>query len=169
MLILNLRRLDHGPLRVAGAIAPEDPLWEGSGVELSAPLSVAAVAEGSAGRAVWIRGSLSGWVRAVCRRCLVPLELEVREEFGLLFDCKIRESEGDLTLYALDPTADELDLRFPLRERLLLVVPAFPLCQENCRGLCPLCGVDLNQETCSCEVAEPDPRWAPLRALRGGS
>lgn len=167
MLIIDLRRLAQAPVEVSGAIAGDDPLWDGTGIELVTPLTAHAIADGSVRRGVWVRGSLAARVRAGCRRCLMPLELEVRESFEWLFDPKTADADGDLMLYALDPRAEEIDLRDPLRERLLLGIPAYPSCPEGCRGLCGRCGANLDEGDCGCEASEVDPRWAPLQALRG--
>ncbi len=169
VLTIDLRRLEQAPVEVRGAIAIGDPLWEGIGVELVAPLALEGLAEGSAARGVWLHGSFSSRIATVCRRCLEGVELEVAEELGLLFDPKTRESEGDLTVYALDPQAVELDLGHVMRERLIMAIPAFPLCRPDCRGLCPGCGANLNREKCACGAAEPDPRWGPLQTLRSES
>ena len=167
VLTVDLRRLEKAPVKVRGEIASDDPGWQGTGVELVGPLAVEARAEGSASRGVWVRGSYSGRVQAVCRRCLGSLELDVAEDFGLLFDPKTAEGEGDLTVYALDSEADELDLRRPLRELFLMAAPRYPLCDEDCPGLCPVCGANLSEGACGCEVQGPDQRWGPLQRLRG--
>ncbi len=166
VLTIDLRRLEQAPVEVRGEIAMSDPLWEGVGVELLAPLALEGLAEGSTARGVWLHGSFSSRIATSCRRCLEAMEVEVAEELGLLFDPKTREPEGDLTVYALDPQAVELDLRSTLRERLIMAIPAFPLCRLECRGLCPGCGANLNRESCVCGAAEPDPRWGPLQTLR---
>jgi len=167
-LIIDLRRLERAPVEVRGEISCEDPLWREAPVELVTGVAVQAIAEGSRIRGVVVRGVLTGRIRSLCRRCLAPLEPEVVDEFDLLFDPKISESEGDVSLYALAPGADELDLSLPLRERFLLAAPAYPLCREDCRGLCARCGANLNAGDCGCKVEEADPRWGPLHALRGG-
>lgn len=166
VLTIDLRRLSQAPIEVGGEVASDDPLLKGAGVELASALAVRARAEGTASRGVWVRGSMRGRVRAACRRCLGPVELDVSEDFDLLFDPGSLKDDEDLTLYALDPDADELDLWTPLRERFLLAVPAFPLCREGCRGLCPRCGADREEGDCGCSEDELDPRWAPLQALR---
>jgi uncharacterized protein len=63
------------------------------------------------------------------------------------------------------PQATELELGEMVREELILAVPPYVLCREDCRGLCPQCGNDLNEGPCSCSP-EPDPRWAKLEALK---
>lgn len=166
MLVIDLRRLEEAPAQVRGEIASDDPLWEGVGVELATPLLVRASAEGSSARGVRVWGSYAASIRTHCRRCLATLELEVSESFDVFFDPKASPWEEDLALYRLDRGAEELHLGEPLRERFLLAVPAFPLCREDCRGLCPRCGVDLNEKECGCRVVERDPRWGPLEALR---
>ena len=51
------------------------------------------------------------------------------------------------------------------QDTLVLAMPLKVLCREDCAGLCPQCGVDLNVETCACAVREPDERWAKLKDL----
>jgi uncharacterized protein len=53
-----------------------------------------------------------------------------------------------------------------LREQVLLAVPLKAICREDCKGLCPQCGKNLNLETCSCDNAITDPRWGALKDLR---
>ena len=140
----------------------DDPVWEGAGVRLVAPLSVRGTAEGSSTGGVWFRGSFVGRIRTLCRRCLEPLELEVADELAVFFDPEAGAVDEDVTLYALEPGADELDLRPVVSERVILAAPDYPLCSEGCRGLCPICGANLNEAECDCAVAEPDSRWGPL-------
>jgi uncharacterized protein len=162
VLILELRRLDQASVDVAGSLAVDDPVWEDAGVRLVGPLSVRGTAEGSSTRGVWFRGSLLGRIQTQCRRCLEPLELEIADELAVYFDPETGTVDEDVTLYALEPGADELDLGPVVRERVILAVPDYPLCSEDCRGLCPTCGANLNETECDCEVAEPDSRWGPL-------
>jgi uncharacterized protein len=53
-----------------------------------------------------------------------------------------------------------------LREQVLLAVPLRSLCREDCKGLCPCCGKNLNIDTCSCAAQVPDPRWAALEDIK---
>ncbi len=166
MLIIDLRRLNEAPVEVDGEIASDDPLWSESGLELASPLAVCARADGSASRGVWVRGQMSARVRSACRRCLEQLELEVSEEFAVLFDATTADDEGDLDVYGFDPKAEELDLRVPLAERMILVVPSYALCRESCAGLCDGCGANLNEGDCGCAPESTDSRWGPLQDLQ---
>ena len=59
--------------------------------------------------------------------------------------------------------ARELDLGEAIREELILDLDPFVLCDPECKGLCPKCGVNRNQQTCECVDEELDPRWDVLR------
>ena len=61
--------------------------------------------------------------------------------------------------YATQLLGDQLDLMPLARDAVLLHLPLAPLCRDDCAGLCPSCGNDLNQSTCDCDMTIPDPRW----------
>jgi uncharacterized protein len=61
---------------------------------------------------------------------------------------------------------DEIDLGQLMKEQFYLALPMKPLCRDECRGLCALCGANLNRGTCGCVAAWEDPRFAALRALK---
>jgi uncharacterized protein len=61
---------------------------------------------------------------------------------------------------------DEIDLGQLMREQFYLSVPMKPLCQDDCRGLCPVCGTNLNRGTCECKRDWADPRLAVLKNLK---
>jgi len=97
----------------------------------------------------------------ICRRCSTPVlgvsRVSVRERFA------DDVGPGDDEFYPLDD--DVVDLAPLARDAILLDLPLAPLCREECRGLCPVCGIDRNEESCTCS-AERDPRWATLGGLR---
>lgn len=102
-------------------------------------------------------------VRATCRRCLAPVLVEVDDSVRLLFTED--EDNDDPAAVILPSRAAEIDLADTVREALILATPEFPLCREDCRGLCARCGADLNQGDCSCPP-EADLRWGALQSLR---
>lgn len=60
---------------------------------------------------------------------------------------------------------DFIDISNDVREYAMLAIPMKNLCKEDCKGLCPRCGKDLNTEQCSCETEKVDPRWLALKEL----
>jgi uncharacterized protein len=168
MLLLDLARLDReGTLRVEGEIPPDDPLWKDTGVRQKAPLRVDLQASESASGEVVVRGVVEGTLANECRRCLDPVDVPLREEVTFVYappDVLGGEDDGEIRV--LPPDEVELDLAEPIRDEVFLVAPAYTLCDPECKGLCPHCGADLNETTCDCGAAEPDPRWDALRALK---
>ena len=63
-------------------------------------------------------------------------------------------------------TGEELDLCEAVQEQVIMALPVRPLCREDCRGLCPVCGADLNEESCTCAEKTVDPRWKALSELK---
>ena len=62
---------------------------------------------------------------------------------------------------------ERIELSQMILEQIVLALPMKPLCQPDCRGLCPQCGANRNQESCSCAPDTSDPRWAGLKELLG--
>ena len=105
-------------------------------------------------------GTVSAPWEGICRRCLEPVTGELRADVLEVFEAE--PSEGE-TLF-LD--GDRIDLEPVAREAVLLGLPLAPLCREDCKGLCPTCGADLDDGECACEPVTSDPRWAGLEGLR---
>jgi uncharacterized protein len=104
-----------------------------------------------------------------CSRCLEPFKVPVDTRFDLLFlpvsehvgteERPIEENDLGVSFYR-DET---IDLGDAMREQFYLTLPMKPLCQDDCRGLCPVCGVNRNRETCTCTSEWVDPRLEALR------
>lgn len=106
-----------------------------------------------------------------CSRCLAPYPFAVDEAFSIVLcprgpqgEDEIALEKGDLDVsFYDDPVVPVAPL---VEERIQLQVPMKPLCREECKGLCPRCGQDLNVGACGCATAAADPRWEALRALK---
>ena len=124
------------------------------------------------GNEVELRGELEVRVAAACDRCLRPVELPIRSEFNERFvpavswraEPQHELQEEDLNLAVFDGQAIELDEL--VCEEIMLAVPGHVLCREDCKGLCPICGIDRNRSTCQCETNETDLRWDGLKELQ---
>jgi DUF177 domain-containing protein len=118
-----------------------------------------------------MRGSFSTSVEVCCARCLEPVVHEAARDFDLLYrplgvdagrdELSITGAEAEIGYY----TGDGLLLEDLLREQILLAVPMKSVCREDCKGLCPQCGRNLNFESCSC-VPHADARWGSLKEIR---
>jgi uncharacterized protein len=120
-----------------------------------------------------LNGRLAGTMQLACARCLEPVEQDVRRDFDLLYrpqgadagepERPVTATEAEISYYQ----GEGLLLEDVLREQVLLAVPLKAICREDCKGLCPHCGKNLNLEQCSCAEPQEDPRWAALKDIRG--
>jgi uncharacterized protein len=134
---------------------------EGAPVELD--LRLEAVMEG-----VLVTGSASAVLQGECVRCLEPISDDLTVTFQELFVYDdIRDSEGAEEDDEVSMLQDDLlDLETVLRDAVVLALPFQPLCQDDCPGLCPECGVRLADEPDHTHEAAIDPRWAALTELQ---
>jgi uncharacterized protein len=124
------------------------------------------------GKEVELRGELHATVEVPCGRCLKPVEFPLDGKFDERFASEVgwRGEEQhelraeDLNLAVFDGAV--LDLGDLIREEILLALPGHVLCREDCKGLCPQCGADLNAGVCKCESKEIDSRWQALKDLQ---
>ena len=164
MLQVDLRELARGPVDTQGQLAGNDPLFEGLDVALADPVRVAGRLHAAGeGRFYW-RASLNTRMAGQCRRCLAAVTVPVVADVDALFS-QDPDALEDPSSYPLACDATAIDLRGALREELLLALPQWVVCREDCRGLCPRCGADLNAGPCGCPPAV-DPRWSGLAALK---
>lgn len=167
MLILSLSAVARGEVRIEGEIPADDPVLEDTGLAPAEPPRVALTAT-QVGEGVLVRGRIDLRLDVQCRRCLVGVPIEAEVDVEVLYEPLDVEEEVELSgeVYPLPARGDELDLRPALREQVLLHAPEYVLCREQCRGLCPQCGIDLNRESCSCvPEAAPSP-WDALKNVK---
>ena len=119
-----------------------------------------------------VAGGFSARLELACARCLEPISRDVAKNFDLLY----RPQGIDAGREELSVTAAEAEVGYyqgqgllledVLREQILLVLPLKAICREDCRGLCPHCGSNLNLEQCQCAEPLEDPRWEALKNIR---
>lgn len=117
-------------------------------------------------------GSLKTMVECDCSRCLDPFPVPVDVSFDLIFlpatentgreEHEVADDDLGVSFYQ----ESVIDLGQVIREQVYLALPMKPLCQEDCRGLCPVCGINRNRDTCTCQATWEDPRMAALKNLR---
>jgi uncharacterized protein len=120
-----------------------------------------------AGEQVYVKGRLKATLSFVCSRCLVPFEVPVDSPFDLAFfpeELEVGKEELDsedleMSFYY----GRRIDLREVVLEQLNLTFPIKPLCSKFCKGICPVCGKNMNSGRCSCDTREYDSRLDKLK------
>jgi uncharacterized protein len=167
MLSFDIRSLAERAVAVDDTLSPDDPVWVEGDPKPSSPLRVKGrLSTAGPGQYYW-HGTIEGDVAMECRRCLGDASAHVSEDAHLIFaEAGTEGVEDDPDVFLIDDRATELDLRPALREQWLLHAPGFALCRDDCKGLCPTCGAELNHGSCDCAPASVDPHWEGLRKLR---
>ncbi len=123
------------------------------------------------GRVV-VEGSFSVSLVLRCSRCLEEFEFDVMESFKDTFYPRslcsghgvheLSREDLDVLYYA----NNEIDLSMVYLEKTYLALPMKPLCREDCKGICPVCGKNLNYGSCDCNKRFVDPRWEKLAQIK---
>lgn len=136
---------EHVPLQVDGPAAD---------VAARGDVEVIRTAEGVA-----LRGEVAAEIPLLCSRCLIPLRQPVRtaldEEFSLRPVPPAHGELGSEDFLMWVGSEQELDVSEVVRQHLQMAVPIAPLCRPGCRGLCPVCGVNWNEQRCEHEAPLP--------------
>jgi uncharacterized protein len=170
-MLFDVRRMRGTEQRVERAY--EAAAFEGGGdpylVAKAVSLSFRASKKGNQYRLI---GRVGTPLELSCSRCLEPYQQAVQEDFDLLYlphsenrgegEIEVEDDDLGIAFYR----EDAIDLGQLVREQLTLSVPMKPLCSEACRGLCPVCGRNLNLGDCQCDDRWVDPRLEALRSLR---
>lgn len=143
-------------------VEPEEPVHRGSVVIIRVP------------RGVLVRCEADVFIEAQCSRCLVPFaypetvrfEEFYRQQVDLVDGHRIAMIEGEDEDTFVIGLNNEVDISEAVRQYTVMAAAMQPLCRPDCPGLCPECGTDLSMETCQCERAPIDPRWARLLTLQ---
>ena len=179
-MLIEIAALERHPIDFKESIAP-GTIDFGSDIRQTSRLSAtgrAQLVEERHGKHqviqdIRIKGSLSTTLETSCARCLEPVAQPVERAFELLYrpqgtdagreELSVTDAEAEVGYYQ----GGGVLLEDVLREQVLLALPLRAICRENCKGLCPHCGKNLNEEPCSCAEPVEDPRWSALKEIRG--
>ena len=123
-----------------------------------------------------VRGSFRTRMRLPCSRCLKDFDTPLASDFELTYtkevpglmdvfedeDIELRVEEIGMIYFK----GEEINLQQGIQEQVVMAFPLQPLCDENCKGLCPKCGSDLNQGDCGCKQAPGSNKFAVLKNLQ---
>jgi uncharacterized protein len=162
MLSVDLRSLDGQAVHVEGSIDPNDAVWLDGDVRPSSPVTVHGRLSGAGEGRYYFTGEFDGSAVGECTRCLAEVLVRAGDSIQCLFVSDDEDGlDDDPDVFLLDAKSRTIDVRPAVREGWILAVPPFVLCREDCKGLCPTCGVDRNTTACSC-ASQVDARWAAL-------
>lgn len=148
------------------------PVAEGDPFRVVSPVTLSFDIDSQEPGRYRLAGRVSGEVGLACSRCLEPFALPIESDFDLRYvprtenvgEGETEVEEDDLATAFYDD--EQIDLAHLIMEQFQLALPMKPLHSEDCKGLCPRCGTNLNTGSCDCNVTWEDPRLAALKALR---
>lgn len=108
-----------------------------------------------------VKGTASTMVKLLCDRCLEAFDCSIQADIYQRYSTDPNEDDGDI----LSISGFEIDLEDVVTEAIVLNVPMKWLHDENCKGICKVCGINLNKQSCHCDAQEIDPRLEGLRNL----
>lgn len=101
----------------------------------------------------------------ICDMCLTQFNYSFQAAQQMIFQIGSGKLEATEDIIQLPGNATEIDITPVLSEMVLLNHPIKMICKEDCKGICPSCGADLNTEECRCSKESTDPKWDQLRKL----
>jgi uncharacterized protein len=140
--------------------------------QVAAPLQVD-MTHLRAGDELFFNGVIHGEAIGQCGRCLEEYSFPLVREFSVVLapqpplgrETELSYDELSASFYS----GETIDVSALVYEQTQLALPNPPLCREDCKGLCPQCGVNRNVETCTCQPTWREPRLAIFSSLRGSS
>ena len=168
---IELENLEGGRGDFAHVYQPDelDPVDER--IRLTEPATVKGKVRLS-GNEVFVNGHIDTRAQVECDRCLQQIELPVSADFALEYITGSDYESSNLAELTEDAMAvsvfdgETIDVDEIVKEQIVLAVPTRVLCREDCKGICPECGIDKNTGECQCVTDDIDPRWAALKNLK---
>lgn len=126
---------------------------------------------GGSGEGVTVKGNLTGSVRSQCGRCLGNFKMPVDAGMDIMFLPRSERADDETELVDVDESfsyydGDSIDLLKEIKDLIIVSLPIKPICREDCKGLCPQCGADLNEGACRCGGKSGPSPFDELKELR---
>jgi len=162
IMIIDISKLlasEGSSVQVEKSLELDSDLFSDSGIILNAPVNVSGDIKSVSGM-LYMTMCVNTQFVAQCSRCLSDTTQELSFTINEVFAKPELENEND-DVIILD--SNEIDLWDIVVQSLSCSLPLTSLCSEDCKGLCPICGCNLNVDVCNCEVEDIDPRLAVLK------
>ena len=147
--------------------SPEALKVQADGVAFEGPIRVELMVSKNQDQFI-CQGQVAAPAKLECSRCLTGYDYTMTPELSFVVDLAGDSDEArseEEGYFVVDPSAASFEIDDLVREAIILSLPLKPLCSEDCRGLCPVCGAELNRSQCNCVKEEADPRWDQLKKL----
>lgn len=173
-MLLSIQELEVGKVRFDRVFTPGILDFSVSGVRQLTPLHGVGSAEilENTGGEVRVQGHLTVSVESDCDRCLQPARFDLDLDFDLFYqpssivegsdEVAINEGEAEIGFYQ----GAGIELEEILQEQVVLLLPMHLLCNEDCKGICPVCGKNRNESDCHCAIKPADDRWSGLKQFK---
>ena len=158
--IASVLRIDGASKTFSGDVELGTFDYMGSTLKFDTPLSV----EGKVyniGGTLEISATITGEYTTLCSRCGKPMKAELKAELFESLDGDLSDVDEECVVVS----GNVIDISGSIDACIFGSIPMQPLCMEDCKGLCPVCGIDLNKNECNCETEVYDPRFAIFRKL----
>jgi len=160
ILSINISKLSEGAHQRSLQVAPQEI---GLDSRFTKEVNVEAALE-STSRQLYVHAEFKTGGVFTCDRCLEEFECDVSSGFDIVYVAESRAEVGeDEDMRVLSPDTNYIDLDEDVRQYAILALPQKTLCAEDCAGLCPICGTNLNRAKCDCRNEAVD---SPLSGLQ---
>jgi len=165
---LDLREFESFPAEVSVDVEADSADYGIDGIGFHEPTNVRLVIQ-KVKDEYYCHGEATVKVEAECSRCLELFDLELIGELNFVVKTEqgeaVLSSDANVEVIYVDSHEPVIELNEPIRQALMLSIPIKPVCNPECKGLCPSCGANLNEGSCDCTGKEVDERWEGLRDL----
>jgi uncharacterized protein len=169
--LLQFDSLEEGTTRLCFELTAEELELRDAEFGFPRPVQVELVVRRSL-ETFALEGRLRWTLSGECCRCLAAVEKDLEASLRLLIQRKpapameLEAAADDPEAAIFAPGVKEVDLSDRLRETVIIEMPVRVYCKDDCKGLCPHCGYELNKGPCSCAPRNADPRWVALREIK---
>jgi uncharacterized protein len=166
----DLRQFEAFPAELSEEVEADSEEFELEGVTFHDLLNVKLTIH-KVNEEYYCQGYASVMAEVECSRCLSLFDIELAGDLNFIVKPEgspgVMASDSGGDIYYISRVGEPIvEITDSIRQALQLSLPLKPLCNENCLGLCPSCGINLNEESCNCQGKEIDERWEGLRDLQ---
>ena len=162
VLRINISKLSEGTHHHSLKATPEEV---GLDARFANELQIEATLQKTS-RQLYMRVEVKAGGTFTCDRCLEEFQQDISSEYGVMFVTEQDSVEGDgEEVQVMSTDSTHVDLAEDVRQFVILGLPQKMLCREDCAGLCPTCGSNLNLGKCDCKDDRADSRWSELQKI----